>query len=142
MSAPQNAPLAAASPESVDALRVRHQVRLLTPEQEGLPIGRLPAGVYGFATAPGMDAVPLFGKRAYHNFEVHKAADGIEYLIGFVTPEEAISLALGKEGTAIRMFPDPWQGAQQLVSVPLSQIVAPRRVLPREDGNPFPFTIA
>jgi hypothetical protein len=141
MTSQGSAQRATASPESIEQLRTQHGVRPLQPEQEGSGISRLPAGLYGFAYAPGQPETPIFSKKNYHSFEVHKAADGTEYLIGFVTPEEASDLAAVKEGAAIRLFPDPWEQSQTLASVPVSRIAPPKR-MPREDGNPFPFTIA
>ena len=131
---------ATASPE-IEALRAQHQVRPLELEEEGSSIAALPNGVYGFTYAPGQPEVPLFSKQNYHCFEAHKASDGTEYLLGFVTPSEASDLASSKEGAAIRLFPSPWENSQTLVSVAVSGIVAPKR-MPREDGNPLPFTLA
>lgn len=125
----------------LEALRAAHNVRLLKPDEEGSSSAALPNGVYGFTYAPGQPEVPLFSKQGYHSFEVHKAADGTEYVLGFVTQLEASDLAASKEGTAIRLFPSPWENSQSLVSVPVAGIVASKR-LPREDGNPFPFTLA
>ena len=142
MSATPNSPPAAHSAESIDTLRIRHEVRSLSTEEEGSHFRSLPLGVYGFATAPAMDTFPLFAKKTYHSFEVHRAADGVDYLIGFVSEPEAAALASRKEGAAVRLFPDPWQTSQHLVAVELSRIVAPPKALPREDGNPFPFAIA
>lgn len=133
---------AEATPLTIDTLRLQHRVRPLTPQEEGTAIGVLSAGVYGYTCAPGFDEVPVFSKRTYHSFEVHKASDGAEYLIGFVTPEEATGLELRKQGAAIRLFPEAWENSQCLASVPVLQILAPKRLPPREDGNPFLFTIA
>ena len=126
----------------IELLRVRHQVRRLEPQEEGFPIASLPAGVHGFTSAPGHDQIPVFAKKTYHTFEVHKTADGTVHLIGFVTGQEAADLAAGKEGAGITLFPDPWETSQCLVSVPLARLVPARRALPREAGNPFPFTTA
>ena len=125
----------------LETLRSSHKVRVLEAEEEGSPASSLPAGVYGFTYAPGQPEVPLFSKHNYHCFEVHKIADGTEYLIGFVTPSEASDIAAAKEGAAIRLFPAPWEDSQSLVSIPASGILAPKR-MPREDGNPFPCTLA
>ena len=124
----------------VDDLRSQHQVRALKPEEEGSAAAALPPGVYGFTYAPGQPEVPLFSKNNYHSFEVHKTADGTEYLLGFVTPSEAADVAAMKEGAPIRLFPAPWENSQTLVTIRASAIVASKR-MPREDGNPFPCTL-
>ena len=123
-------------------LRDQHQVKPLKREEEGTAIGRLSGGVYGYTCAPGFDEVPVFSKKTYHSFEVHKAPDGTEYLLGYVTAEEAAGLDTRNQGASIRLFPDAWESSTQMVSVPFADIVAPKRLPPREDGNPFLFTIA
>jgi len=134
-----------APPESwratLELLRDRHQVRSLRTDEEGFSIARLPNGVRGFTYAPGQPEVPVFAHKTYHSFEVHKAADGTEYMIGFVTASEAEQIEAGKEGSGVRLFPDPSDDSPVLVSVPVARIVPPRR-MPREDGNPFPFSLA
>ena len=142
MSASPDRPRAAtASSDDIERLRIQHQVRVLESEEEGTALDRLPSGVYGFAYAPGQAGIPLFARKSYHSFEIHKAADGSTYLLGFVTSEEAAAVESAKEGAAIRLFPDPWQNSQRLVTLPLARVVAPAKALPREDGNPFPFTL-
>jgi hypothetical protein len=140
MSSQSPASPAAASPENIEQLRIRHGVRPLEPEEEGTATARLPAGVFGFTYAPAQPETPLFAKQNHHCFEVHKAADGTEYVIGFVTQSEASDLSAAKPGASVRLFPDPWESSQILVVVRVSNIVAPKR-MPREDGNPLPFTI-
>jgi len=125
-----------------ESLRDQHQVRLLKGEEEGSAIGKLSGGVYGYTCAPGFDEVPVFSKKTYHSFEVHKAPNGTEYLLGYVTPEEAAELDTRKQGASIRLFPDAWESSTRLVNVPFANIVAPKRLPPRENGNPFLFTIA
>lgn len=129
-------------PGDIETLRVRHQVRLVAPEEEGRTMDALPDGVYGFSYAPGQGQVPLFARKGYHSFEFHKAADGSRYVVGFVTPQEAADIESGQGGAAVTLFPDPWEKSGQLVSLRLERIVAPMKVLPRLDGNPFPFTLA
>jgi len=125
-----------------EALRARHQVRPLQPDEEGFSVTRLPAGVYGFAYAPGQDEVPVFAGHSYHSFEIHKLADGTQFLLGFVTPDEALALQAGQSGTAAILYPAPWGNSQVLVSVPVDRILSPKKLLRREDGNPFHFTLA
>jgi hypothetical protein len=125
----------------VEDLRSQHQVRALKPEEEGSAAAALPPGVYGFTYSPGQPEVPLFSKNNYHSFEVHKTADRTEYLLGFVTTSEASDVAAMREGAAIRLFPAPWKDSQTLVTIRASAIVPSKR-MPREDGNPFPCTLA
>jgi hypothetical protein len=125
-----------------EALRARHQVRPLQPDEEGFSVTRLPPGVYGFAYAPGQDEVPVFAGHSYHSFEIHKLTDGVLFLLGFVTPEEAQALEAGQPGAAVTLYPAPWEDSQVLVSVPANRMVAPNKLLRREDGNPFHFTLS
>jgi hypothetical protein len=126
---------------SIEAVRDLHQVRPLAGSEEGNAISALPPGVYGYTFAPSQDEVPVFSKKSYHSFEVHKASDGTEYLIGFVSPAEGRDIHSGRQGASIRMFPEPRENAPSLVSVPFSQMGASRKS-PREDGNPFLFNLA
>ena len=127
---------------TLEEIRAQHQVRLMETSQEGCAIGKLPPGVFGFAYAPGQDDVPVFAKCDYHCFEVHKAADGAEYVIGFATSEEAQKINRLEDGASVALFPDAQGGAQTLVAVPCSHILAPKKLLVREDGNPFHFKIS
>ncbi len=134
-------PISPSAADAIEQLRCDHQVRELRPDEEGSAIARLPNGTYGFSYAPGQSEVPVFSKKNYHCFEIHKAVDGIGYVIGFVTAEQASDLAARKEGAAIVLFPNPFETAQTLACVNASQIAATKR-MPREAGNPFPFAIA
>jgi len=125
-----------------ESLRARHQLRSLEEAEEGSNIERLPAGVYGFSYAPGQEEVPIFAKPSYHNFEIHKLIDGSVHILGFVTPEVEQALQAGQPGTALELFPAPWETAQVLVTFPVTRIVANRKLLRREDGNPFHFSLA
>jgi len=126
---------------SIEELRSRDTLRTLENEEEGCSISRLPKGVYGFTYSPDQSEIPVFSKKNYHSFELHKLSDGTACILGFVTEAEALEIKAEKGGASIRLFPDPWQASQTLVRVPLDHMVAPKR-MPREDGNPFPFTIA
>jgi len=121
----------------IDQIRARHGLRALTDQEEGYPAARLPHGVYGFTYSPGQDETPVFAKRAYHNFEVHKLADGSERLIGFVAPSDVAILEARKSGTAVLLYPDEWKESTHLVSVDLTGTVRLRRTPSREDGNPY-----
>ena len=121
----------------IEQIRARHGLRALTNEEEGSPTARLPHGVYGFTYSPGQDETPVFGNKAYHNFEVHKLKDGAERLIGYLTVSEIAILEARKPGTEVRLYPDVWAESTQLVSVDLTATVRARRTPPRDDGNPY-----
>lgn len=104
-------------------LRMRNRVRPVTISEEGLGINRAPAGVYGFSYTPATTEAPLFNKKAYHSFEVHKLSDGTVLLVGFVTAETVSQMNTGKERIHIRLFADPQDEANILVSIPSSRII-------------------
>ena len=116
---------AADSPASdIDAriarLRAVHRVTLISQSQEGNSVEQLAGGVYGFTYAP-QEAAPLFGKKMYHNFEIHKLQDGSVHLVGFVTEAEAGQLETGS-AVAVNLYPDPYQQAVNAVSVPVARV--------------------
>jgi hypothetical protein len=121
----------------IDQIRTRHGVRALTNEEEGSSTAKLPPGVFGFTYSPGQDETPVFGNRAYHNFEVHKLDDGGERIIGYVTTSEAVILEARKPGAEVLLYPEQWAESTHLVSVDLTGTVRLRRTPPREDGNPY-----
>jgi hypothetical protein len=123
-----------------EALRSEHNLRPLAPEEEGVALEKQMPGVYGFTYAPDQPAPPLFSRHSYHSFEMHKDADGTGYLVGFVTPNEASQVGRAESGARIRMFPDPFGDSQTLIRVQVRAFVPPKR-MPREDGNPMPFTL-
>lgn len=129
-----------ASSVTRETLRSDRNLRPLELEEEGTALDKQAAGVYGFTYGPDQPAPPLFSRHSYHSFEVHKDADGTGYLVGFVTSKEAGQVEAGESGARIRMFPDAFGEAQSLIRVQVSAIVPPKR-MPREDGNPLPFTL-
>lgn len=106
-----------------EALRARNQVRLLTEAEEGLGIDRVPPGVYGFAHAPGTDAMPLFQKRTYLAFEVHKRANGEVDLLGFLSAAEADAVEAGRQDLELRLHSDPTPESPVLTSIPTERIL-------------------
>ena len=103
------------------AFRKKHQVRLVTEEEEGFGVHRLPNGVYGYTFAPGLDKAPLFRAHKYQSFEAHKLADGTVVLIGFVTSEAAKRIETF-EPAKLRLRPEPGEDAVVAVAVPLWRI--------------------
>jgi hypothetical protein len=117
----------------LEQLRVEHKLRAIDKAEEGTPAERLPNGVYGFTYAPA-EAVPLFARKSWHSFEVHKRGDGSQHLVGFVTPKEAETVRRGAQAE-ITLFPDPWEESTVLVSVPLSRATPSKKGPSREGGN-------
>lgn len=80
-------------------LRVRHKVRALKQDEEGFASAALPGGVFGFTSAPGLSAMPLFARQNYGCFEVHKLEDGSEMLIGYMTPRHTEQYEAGEKAS-------------------------------------------
>ena len=118
----------------LEQLRAAHRVRLVNESEEGFAADRQPNGVYGFTFAPAESAIPLFLKKAWHSFEVHKLEDGEILLVGFVTAREADLVRKGLQGE-ITLFPDPWEDSVELVSVPLAHALPSKKGPSREGGN-------
>ena len=80
-----------------EALRLTHQVRIVTADEEGTGVNALPGGVYGFTYSPGLPSSPLFAVRRYRSYETHKLQSGEVYIIGFATADDAraVSTATG-----------------------------------------------
>jgi hypothetical protein len=117
------------------AFREKHGVRLVTAEEEGTGLHRLPNGVFGYTYAPGLDQAPLFQEYRYQAFETHKLADGTVVLIGFVTPAEAAQIE-AFEAIRFRLLPAPSDEAQTAVALPLWRIQRHREHSTR-DGKGF-----
>jgi hypothetical protein len=123
------------------ALRDRLNLRLVTPEENGMPVDRLPEGVYGYTTSPSSDELPLFTKPIVHCTEVHKPVGGPIHFIGYVTKKDAETFQAGAEPMSLDLFPDPYEEATELISIPDSRV--DRRKLPaRDHGNPMRMEVA
>ena len=119
--------------KDLEQLRAQNGLRALEIAEEGSAAERLPNGIYGYTYSPS-EAVPLFAKKTWHSFEVHKLADGSRYLVGFVTRKEAASIRSGAQAE-ITLFPDPWEDATELVSVPFDRAIPAKKGPSREGGN-------
>lgn len=108
--------------KEIEDLRTKHQVRLVTDEEEGTGIDRLPAGVYGFTYSPAADNYPLFVKQELNAYESHKLPDGSALLLGYLTQEETDTLIATKESAVIHLFPNPQGQATSLVVLPIARV--------------------
>jgi len=116
-----------------EQLRATRALRALESAEEGFAAEHLPNGVYGFTYSPA-EAVPLFTKKTWHSYEVHKLADGTLHLVGFVNAKEA-EIVRHSSPAEITLFPDPWEDAKELVSVPLARAIPSKKGPSREGGN-------
>ena len=104
------------------ALRAAHDVRIVSPAEEGMGVNSLPGGVYGFTYSPALPNAPLFAERRFRSYETHKLADGEVFVVGFADVETASALeASGGEQTLV-IQPEPDATANVLVKVPYSRI--------------------
>jgi hypothetical protein len=112
--------------KEIEDLRAQHQVRLVSEEEEGTGIDRLPNGVYGFTYSPAADNFPLFMKRGLNGYEAHKLLDGTAVLVGYLTQEEADKLESSQETNLLHLFADPSEKAGTLVILPMSRVTGHR----------------
>lgn len=127
---------AAGAINNLEQLRAERRLRGLTKEEEGTDIYNLPDGLFGFTYAPGLKEVPVFSKRHYGGFEVHRI-EGKIHLVGFVTAAEKEAIESSKQATQVVIFPDRWQQSTELVSVVETRMQPAKKAVTRADGNPF-----
>ena len=124
-----------------EALRREHNVRVVTSDLEGFAAEKLPDGVYGFTASPAL-ASPLFAVRYYRNFEIHRLANGVTAVIGFVTAGEARQLAEPQaEPITVMVHPDAEGNASAIVSIPYDRVVQHRQYSVR-NAEAIPLIIA
>jgi hypothetical protein len=133
-------PKAATTNPEIGVMRALHQVQLVNEADEGAAATDLPNGTYGFTWAPQSEA-PLFRTQGYQSFEIHKAAGGEIYLIGFITAEDSSRLASSGEDYYINLYPLPYEGATKAVSIAKSRILQHREPT-REAGNAIKLKLA
>ena len=120
--------------KQLETIRARHQVRPVTPGEEGAPAGALGERVYGFTYSPSNDSAPLFAKRTFQCFEVHKVSRDALQLICFVTPAEAETIQSGRGLDQAKLYPEPTGASTALIEIPFTRILHPKP-LSRSDGN-------
>jgi hypothetical protein len=123
--------------EQATDLRTSRNLRALENDEAGSAIPALPAGIYGFTYSPNFEQTPLFQNKSFQSFEFHKLADGSVELVGFMTSSDAQRLRSGDANVEVRLYPDPWQDAQELVTVPMDRITRSTRRPARENGCPY-----
>jgi hypothetical protein len=123
----------------VEELRRQHQTSIIQRQHEGCGISEVPNGTYGFTYAPATSS-PLFSNRPYQSFEMHKAADGRSYLLGYVTAVEAEAIR-GSATVEVKLFPDAYEASTELVCLPLARLQRKTNNPNHEQGNWIPFFV-
>jgi hypothetical protein len=118
----------------MEALRARNKVRRVEDNEEGTGVDRLPRGVYGFSFSPHQE-IPLFRRKMFRSFEVHKLADGTVHLVGFVTEKEYMRLAPSNGQVEVMLYPDPYEESMKVASVALDRVA--RATGPSRDYGNF-----
>ena len=118
-----------------EALRVAHQVRIVSDAEEGNGVNALPGGVYGFTYSPGLESAPLFAVRRYRSYETHKLPSGEVFVIGFAKGEVARALSTASSETTLQIHPQPEGDYDTLVTIQYSRIRQHRQYsAPNQDG--------
>ena len=126
----------------IEAFRASHQVKLVEGGQEGTAITSVPNGTYGHTYSPNPEAgTPVFRRKAYRSFEVHRDGSGAIHYIGYVSPAEADKVESGADYVELSLFPDPMESANVPISVPYSRIINKNLSPLRIEGNPLPLKI-
>jgi hypothetical protein len=122
------------------SLRDPRKLTLVTDELEGAPLGSLPDNIYGYSYSPVNESTPLFARRTFQVFEVHKLERGEVHILGYLTPKEAQLIADGKEPLDLKLYPEPRDESTAIVSIPLERVTKARNVS-RSDGNYLPLQV-
>jgi hypothetical protein len=121
------------------ALRLAHQVRIVSDAEEGHGVNALPGGIYGFTYSPGLPNAPLFAVRRYRTYEIHKLPSGDVFVIGYVKPDVARELSTAAREMTVQIHPQAADAFDTLVTVPYARIRQHRQyAAPNQDG----FTVA
>ena len=104
------------------ALRAAHDVRIVSPAEEGMGVNSLPGGVYGFTYSPALANAPLFAERRFRCYETHKLAGGEVFVVGFTDVASAAALEAESGEQTVVIQPEPDAAANVLVKVPYSRM--------------------
>ena len=118
-----------------DALRVAHQVRIVSEAEEGTGVNVLPGGVFGYSYSPGLESAPLFAVRRYRSYEIHKLPSGDVFVIGFTKADDARQLSTATEELTLQIHPQVEGEYNTLVTIPYSRVRQHRQyAAPNQDG--------
>lgn len=127
--------------EERSAFRAQFKLRLVTDQENGAPIDRLPEGIFGYTTSPAADELPVFAQPVFRGFEMHKYAGGEISWVGYVTATEKQAFETGAEPMTLDLYPEPYEQSATLVVIPAGRV--DRRKPPTRDfGNAMKMELA
>ena len=126
---------------SREQLRNQYGLRAVDAREEGFGVSQLPERVYGFTYAP-LGETPVFAKHAFQSFEVHKLPNGEATLLAFVTPPDASAIRDGQRELSVRLYPEAWDDATEMVAIPYSRLFSKRLLPSRERGGWIEATVS
>lgn len=121
-------------------LRSQKGLKAVASDQEGSPLASVAENTFGYTSSPLGPSTPLFAKRIFQCFEVHKLTGGIVHLLGFVTEKEAARVFESGQAVELNLYPEPREESSRLVEIPLERI-ARAKPLTRSDGNYMGMTV-
>ena len=121
----------------IQTFRARHELRPLASAEEGMPLGELPSKVFGYTYSPLNSSTPLFARRTFQCFEVHKLDEERANVVCFVTRQEADAIQSGGEIVELKLYPEPAGDSTALVEVNVARI-AKAKMPSRSNGNYMP----
>ncbi|MEO8025899.1 MAG: hypothetical protein ABI823_05480 [Bryobacteraceae bacterium] len=106
---------------TAEGLRDQHGVQLVSGDQEGEAIHRLPSGVYGFTFSPFSREAPLFSRNSFLSFELHRVGEDT-LILGYVDEATAGKIEKSDDVVDIDVFPVAKEQSSKLVAIPHSRI--------------------
>lgn len=109
---------------AVAELRTRHGVKIVPAVFNSRKLSDLAPGCYGFTTPWSVrsDSITLGTRGGTVELEIHKAMDGVRYLVGYIESGTAEVLKKFPRAT-IMVSTNPWCGFRLAVAIPLVQIL-------------------
>ena len=111
---------------NIEDLRRQNRVRSLARSDNGIRVGQMPQGSFGFVPldhAPMLMSASIIETSLPHTFEVHRTHDGSLFLNGYAHDATAKAISSGRPVEAI-LVTNPSGSRTRLVSLPFSRVRA------------------
>jgi hypothetical protein len=127
---PEIKPLVAESAPSVQEMRRKHRVSLISPMEGDKTTAEVQPNSFGFAFSTPIiyrSPIQIQVSGSKRDFEIHKLADSSLLVVGYVGPETFIRLREGVRPDAdVTLYSSPIKEASDLVALPLNRLKCPR----------------